>query len=224
MAAGLLRELSRQCADLSGADRHRLRGAGLMRASTDYQPARPSHRASQTGPIERLPNRAQPDAEPFRKLPNFQLTARRSSASSSGRAFWSTCRRAVSQRPCLVIASRCRLLSRRPAPPAPPASCGIAVISNLPVPPQKPSFHLRWQDRHQRYGRGAGGRRRASVVPALCVEGPRKVVPHPRTRKAAGFQALLVTVDSIVAPNREFHARRGFTIPMTFNPRNVVSA
>jgi (S)-mandelate dehydrogenase len=39
--------------------------------------------------------------------------------------------------------------------------------------------------------------------------------------KTAGFDALVVTVDSIVAPNREFHARNGFTIPFTFNLRNI---
>ncbi len=39
--------------------------------------------------------------------------------------------------------------------------------------------------------------------------------------KAAGFEALVVTVDAIVAPNREFHARSGFTLPMRLNARNL---
>ena len=38
--------------------------------------------------------------------------------------------------------------------------------------------------------------------------------------KAAGFEALVVTVDSIVPPNREF--RNGFTIPITLDARNIV--
>jgi isopentenyl diphosphate isomerase/L-lactate dehydrogenase-like FMN-dependent dehydrogenase len=40
--------------------------------------------------------------------------------------------------------------------------------------------------------------------------------------KAAGFEALVVTVDSIVPPNREFHVRDGFTIPFTLNARNII--
>lgn len=39
--------------------------------------------------------------------------------------------------------------------------------------------------------------------------------------KATGFEALLVTVDAIVPPNREFHTRSGFSLPMRLNPRNV---
>lgn len=39
--------------------------------------------------------------------------------------------------------------------------------------------------------------------------------------KAAGFETLVLTVDAIVAPNREFHARNGFTIPMTLSARNL---
>ena len=37
----------------------------------------------------------------------------------------------------------------------------------------------------------------------------------------AGFEALVVTVDSIVPTNREFQARSGFTIPFTPNARSL---
>ncbi len=40
--------------------------------------------------------------------------------------------------------------------------------------------------------------------------------------KDAGFEALVVTVDSIVPPNREFHTHNGFTIPFTLNARNIM--
>lgn len=39
--------------------------------------------------------------------------------------------------------------------------------------------------------------------------------------KAAGFEALVLTVDSIVGANREYHVRNGITIPPTLNMRNV---
>jgi len=39
--------------------------------------------------------------------------------------------------------------------------------------------------------------------------------------KAAGYEALLLTVDSAVAGNREYNLRNGFTIPFTFTRKNV---
>lgn len=39
--------------------------------------------------------------------------------------------------------------------------------------------------------------------------------------KAAGFEALIVTVDGAVAPNREYGHRNGFEMPFRFNRRNV---
>ncbi|MGE5525686.1 MAG: alpha-hydroxy acid oxidase [Rhodospirillaceae bacterium] len=39
--------------------------------------------------------------------------------------------------------------------------------------------------------------------------------------KAAGYEALIVTVDSAVSPNREYNLRNGFTIPFTFTRDNV---
>lgn len=39
--------------------------------------------------------------------------------------------------------------------------------------------------------------------------------------KAAGYEALIVTVDSAVSPNREYNLRNGFTIPFTFTRRNI---
>ncbi len=40
--------------------------------------------------------------------------------------------------------------------------------------------------------------------------------------KAAGFEALVLTVDSIVPTNREFQARSGFTMPFTPNLKSIV--
>ncbi len=39
--------------------------------------------------------------------------------------------------------------------------------------------------------------------------------------KAAGYKALIVTVDGVSAGNREYNIRNGFTIPFTFSTRNV---
>ena len=39
--------------------------------------------------------------------------------------------------------------------------------------------------------------------------------------KAAGFEGLIVTVDSAVSPNREYNLRNGFTIPFTFTRKNI---
>jgi len=40
--------------------------------------------------------------------------------------------------------------------------------------------------------------------------------------KAAGFKALVVTVDGASAGNREYNLRNGFTIPFTYSPRAVL--
>src|SRR5690606_24184033 len=40
--------------------------------------------------------------------------------------------------------------------------------------------------------------------------------------KAAGYEALVVTVDTPVTPNREYNRHNGFTLPMRVNRRNVV--
>jgi L-lactate dehydrogenase (cytochrome)/(S)-mandelate dehydrogenase len=40
--------------------------------------------------------------------------------------------------------------------------------------------------------------------------------------RAAGFEALMVTVDSPVFSNREYNLRSGFTVPMTYTLRNVI--
>ncbi|MBC7782004.1 MAG: alpha-hydroxy-acid oxidizing protein [Proteobacteria bacterium] len=40
--------------------------------------------------------------------------------------------------------------------------------------------------------------------------------------KAAGYKALVVTVDGVSSGNREYNIRNGFTIPFTFSTRNVI--
>ena len=40
--------------------------------------------------------------------------------------------------------------------------------------------------------------------------------------KHAGFEALIVTVDTAVTPNREYNRRNGFALPMRITRRNVV--
>jgi len=46
---------------------------------------------------------------------------------------------------------------------------------------------------------------------------------HQLVKRAwgAGFEGLLVTVDTVVAPNREYNPHNGYTVPFTFNTRNV---
>ncbi len=39
--------------------------------------------------------------------------------------------------------------------------------------------------------------------------------------RAAGFKALVVTVDGVAAGNREYNLRNGFTIPFSFTRRNI---
>lgn len=40
--------------------------------------------------------------------------------------------------------------------------------------------------------------------------------------RAAGFEALVVTVDGVVSGNREYNLRNGFTVPFTYSRRNIV--
>lgn len=40
--------------------------------------------------------------------------------------------------------------------------------------------------------------------------------------EAAGYDTLMVTVDTIVNPNREYNSRNGFNVPIKFNTRNIV--
>jgi isopentenyl diphosphate isomerase/L-lactate dehydrogenase-like FMN-dependent dehydrogenase len=42
-----------------------------------------------------------------------------------------------------------------------------------------------------------------------------------RRAAAAGFEALLVTVDGVVAGNREYNKRNGFAVPFKYNARNT---
>jgi isopentenyl diphosphate isomerase/L-lactate dehydrogenase-like FMN-dependent dehydrogenase len=52
---------------------------------------------------------------------------------------------------------------------------------------------------------------------------PDKSMSHKLVERAraAGFEALVVTVDGAVSPNREYNLRNGFTIPFTFTRKNV---
>src|SRR6476661_8888116 len=43
-----------------------------------------------------------------------------------------------------------------------------------------------------------------------------------RRASAAGFEALLVTVDGVVAGNREYNKRNGFSVPFKYNSRNTL--
>ncbi len=46
---------------------------------------------------------------------------------------------------------------------------------------------------------------------------------HQLVKRAwdAGYEGLIVTVDTVTAPNREYNAHNGYTVPFTFNRRNV---
>jgi len=52
---------------------------------------------------------------------------------------------------------------------------------------------------------------------------PDKSLSHQLVERAraAGFKALVVTVDGVVSGNREYNLRSGFTIPFTFTHKNV---
>jgi (S)-mandelate dehydrogenase len=43
-----------------------------------------------------------------------------------------------------------------------------------------------------------------------------------RRASAAGFEALLVTVDGVVAGNREYNKRNGFSVPFKYNSKNTI--
>ncbi len=49
-------------------------------------------------------------------------------------------------------------------------------------------------------------------------------VSHAMVQRAAalGFEALVLTVDCSVVPNREYNARNGFTVPFSLSPRSTV--
>jgi isopentenyl diphosphate isomerase/L-lactate dehydrogenase-like FMN-dependent dehydrogenase len=53
---------------------------------------------------------------------------------------------------------------------------------------------------------------------------PDKAMSHGLVARAlaAGYQALVVTVDTAVPSNREYNFRNGFTIPFKFSRRNIV--
>ncbi len=53
---------------------------------------------------------------------------------------------------------------------------------------------------------------------------PDKSMSHQLVKRAqdAGFEALVVTVDTVVAPNRECNTRNGFTLPFSVNRRNAL--
>ncbi len=52
---------------------------------------------------------------------------------------------------------------------------------------------------------------------------PDRTLSHNLVERAAaaGYEALMVTVDGAVPGNREYNLRNGFTVPFTFTPRNV---
>jgi isopentenyl diphosphate isomerase/L-lactate dehydrogenase-like FMN-dependent dehydrogenase len=52
---------------------------------------------------------------------------------------------------------------------------------------------------------------------------PDKAMSHKLVNRAkdAGYEALVVTVDGAVSPNREYNLRNGFTIPFTFTRKNI---
>ena len=53
---------------------------------------------------------------------------------------------------------------------------------------------------------------------------PQRELSHQLVRRAerAGFDALIFTVDTPVAPGREYNLRNGFTIPFKFTSRNIL--
>jgi isopentenyl diphosphate isomerase/L-lactate dehydrogenase-like FMN-dependent dehydrogenase len=52
---------------------------------------------------------------------------------------------------------------------------------------------------------------------------PDKSMSHKLVERAraAGYEALVVTVDGATSPNREYNLRNGFTIPFTFTRKNI---
>lgn len=53
---------------------------------------------------------------------------------------------------------------------------------------------------------------------------PDRAMSHQLVRRAqaAGYEALIVTVDTAVPPNREYNARNGFALPWGINRRNAL--
>ncbi len=51
-----------------------------------------------------------------------------------------------------------------------------------------------------------------------------RTLSHQLVKRAsdAGYEALVVTIDSAVASNREYNVRNGYTVPFTFNARNTI--
>ena len=52
---------------------------------------------------------------------------------------------------------------------------------------------------------------------------PDRSMSHQLVKRAwaAGYEGLIVTVDGVIAGNREYNPRNGYTVPFTFNRRNV---
>lgn len=53
---------------------------------------------------------------------------------------------------------------------------------------------------------------------------PDRSLSHELVQRAerAGFEALVLTIDGVVSGNREYNLRNGFTIPFTYNHRNIL--
>ncbi len=53
---------------------------------------------------------------------------------------------------------------------------------------------------------------------------PDRSLSHELVNRAerAGFEALVLTIDGVVSGNREYNLRNGFTIPFTYNSRNIL--
>ena len=78
-----------------------------------------------------------------------------------------------------------------------------------------------------RLDRGGGGGRagRGQVVPAVRVEGPRRPARTCCERAhAAGYEALLLTVDTPVGGARMRDVRNGLTVPPALTPATVLDA
>jgi isopentenyl diphosphate isomerase/L-lactate dehydrogenase-like FMN-dependent dehydrogenase len=63
-----------------------------------------------------------------------------------------------------------------------------------------------------------GGRQWYHLYVWRDMEAPLKAVPRARD---AGFEALVLTVDSTIPYNREFDIRNGVTMPVRLTPRNI---
>ena len=76
---------------------------------------------------------------------------------------------------------------------------------------------------HLLFGLYADGFWSAMITRALTGMWPDRSMSHELVNraKAAGYKALVVTVDGVSAGNREYNIRNGFTIPFSFSARNV---